>query len=236
MSSKIVKGSNLNIKNISFLDYENKWGNTSVSLKYNDQKFSIQTPKMSLPWNLSCYQNSKSETYKMTLSFKGMENNPELEEFYNNLLEFDQLILDTVKENKEKWFDEEYSDEELDKLYTPIIRHSTDKETGEIDGKYPSTIGIKIPFSMNKFKIKIYDENKEPINLESVPLPSIIIKEKELKTIFDVNNLWFINGKFGCTLSCVQIRMFANEITNLAFLNNNDDISDDEFDVSSDDE
>ena len=236
MVSRITKGSDLNIEHISFKEYKNKHGNTTINLKHDNKSIVLQTPKMSLPWNLSCYQTANKETYTMTQSFKGMENDQELEDFYNNLVELDKLILDAAKENKERWFNGQYTDESLEELYTPIIKHSLDKISGEPDGKYPPTIRIKIPFNMNKFRINIYDEDKNAIDLESIPLPSIIVKEKELKTIIEINNIWIINGRFGCTLNCVQIKMVNGKTNTLEFLNNNSDISDDEYDVSSDED
>ena len=33
-------------------------------------------------------------------------------------------------------------------MYTPILKKSRDKETGELDGKYPTTMKLKLHFGM----------------------------------------------------------------------------------------
>ena len=121
-------------------------------------------------------------------------------------------------------------------LYTPIVKHSIDKNTGEPDGKYPSTIRVKIPFRNNKFQLKIFNNDKKEIDLNDTPLPGILVKDKEVKTLVKLGNIWIIDGKFGCSMNVVQVKILKNFNKPLNFLQNNSDESDDEFDVSSDDD
>merc|ERR1711934_549531 len=166
MEPKITRGCELNVDHVSIKSFKNKHDKVYVNLKYENKSVVLQTPKMSMPWNLSCYQSKyKDDTFTVTLSFKGLEENEEIEEFYNRLTELDNLILEEGLKNKESWFDNDLSDDAVKELYTPIIKHSLDKNTREPDGKYPPTIRIKVPYRNNKFNLKVYDTEKKELNL-----------------------------------------------------------------------
>ena len=105
MESKITRGCDLNVDHVSIKSYKNKDDKIYVNLKYENKSIVLQTPKMSMPWNLSCYQSKyKDDTFTVTLSFKGLEENEEIEEFYNKLTELDNLILEEGLKNKESCF------------------------------------------------------------------------------------------------------------------------------------
>lgn len=232
MESRIIKGSSINLDNFIL-----KHSNKNVNLKYENKPLVVQTPKMSLPWNLSCFKSqTRDDSFSITLSFKGREEDEELRDFYEKCMELDEYIMDEAKKNKKKWFGKDINDSSLKYLYTPIVKHSIDKNTGEPDGKYPSTIRVKIPFRNNKFQLKIFNNDKKEIDLNDTPLPGILVKDKEVKTLVKLGNIWIIDGKFGCSMNAVQVKILKNFNKPLNFLQNNSDESDDEFDVSSDDD
>lgn len=230
-------GTNIKIDHINLKTNRNKYGNVSVGLNYNNDTLVMQTPYMSLPWNLSCYQSSnRNDTFSLSLSFKGIEESEEIEMFFNKLNDIDKFIVKQAIKNKNIWFGNDLSDESIKELYNPIVKHSIDKNTGEPDGKYPPTIKIKIPFRNNKFNLKVYDASKKEIDLNNMPLPSLLVKEKEVKVLLEITNIWIMDGKFGCNLNAVQIKIANNTVNPSGFLNNESDESEDEYDVSSDDE
>jgi hypothetical protein len=232
MESRIIKGSSINLDNFIL-----KHSNKNVNLKYENKPLVVQTPKMSMPWNLSCFKSqTRDDSFSITLSFKGREEDEELRDFYEKCVELDEYIMDEAKKNKKKWFGKDINDSSLKYLYTPIVKHSIDKNTGEPDGKYPSTIRVKIPFRNNKFQLKIFNNDKKEIDLNDTPLPGILVKDKEVKTLVKLGNIWIIDGKFGCSMNVVQVKILKNFNKPLNFLQNNSDESDDEFDVSSDDD
>ena len=232
MESRIIKGSSIKLDNFIL-----KHSNKNVNLKYENKPLVVQTPKMSMPWNLSCFKSqTRDDSFSITLSFKGREEDEELRDFYEKCVELDEYIMDEAKKNKKKWFGKDINDSSLKYLYTPIVKHSIDKNTGEPDGKYPSTIRVKIPFRNNKFQLKIFNNDKKEIDLNDTPLPGILVKDKEVKTLVKLGNIWIIDGKFGCSMNVVQVKILKNFNKPLNFLQNNSDESDDEFDVSSDDD
>ena len=234
MNKTIVKGSNINPKNIEITQNSK---NKSPILKYNSRSLIVQTPIMSLPWNLNCYQNNYKDDYSISMSFKGMENDEELSNFYNKLLDIDKKIIKHVFKNSKQYFNKVIDIDLLEKLYYPIIRLSIDKETKEPDNKYPPTINIKIPYRNNAFELVVFNSDKEKMDLKKIPLASILVKEIEIKALIQLSNIWIMDNKFGCSLKAVQIVLTENKksIPNYSFIQNNSDESDDEFDIESDD-
>ena len=72
------------------------------------------------------------------------------------------MIFTKGSENSQSWFRKaKLSDETLKELYTPMVKVSTDPETGEPNGKYPDSFAFKINKRDGKFKdFSIYDVNK----------------------------------------------------------------------------
>ena len=79
-------------------------GGQAIYLQYEGKPLILQTPKMSMPWGMGKYDGDVPK-FSVDLSFKGMDNSPSLESFYNahdmiillvNKLPFQQLFLQLV--------------------------------------------------------------------------------------------------------------------------------------------
>lgn len=139
---QLTKGKNIQASNVSVsvpkhLDN----GAKLVYVNYDNARFNIQTPWMDMPWNMSCFSEGPYPKYSMELSFRGLEESTDLEQFLTKLNDLDNRLIDLGVENSVPWFKKKsISRETAENLYNPIVRVSKDKETGEADGKWPSSI------------------------------------------------------------------------------------------------
>merc|ERR1711959_163084 len=125
--------------------------------------------------------------------------------------------LEDGVENSMAWFAKKgVSKDVLKALYTPQLRVSKDKETGEPDGKYPPTFRLKIPYYEGKWQCKVFDENKNKIEED---LREVLVPGCEVKALIKCGGLWFVSGKYGCTWKALQLVVKRPQgFTNYAFI------------------
>ena len=156
---QLIKGKNMDISKVGFsvpkvLDN----GAKLVYVNYNGGRFSMQTPWMTMPWAMSCYSDGPYPKYSAELSFKGMDETPELQEFHDRFLELEQRIVEAGVENSVSWFKKKNASKEvIEALFNPIVKVSKDKETGEPNGKYPPTFKAKIPQMNKNWDVKVFN-------------------------------------------------------------------------------
>ena len=122
-----------------------------------------------------------------------------------------------------KWFGKKKSNREImEALYTPIVKRSRDKETGEYDGKYPSSIRLKLPFWQGKKSYEILSfKDDSPLDVEQ---EEVFSKGSKVQAIIKCGGIWVVNGKFGCTWSVEKIRVESNPtVKNYSFVEDDSD-------------
>ena len=85
--SGLIKGKNIDVSKLSFSQprvLDN--GAKLVYMNYDGGRLSIQTPWMTLPWKMGVYTEGEYPKYSIDLSFKGMEDNEELQKFHDKTL------------------------------------------------------------------------------------------------------------------------------------------------------
>ena len=130
-----------------------------IYVNYNGGRFNIQTPWMELPWNLSCYNEGPYPKYSCELSFRGMNEQPDMQAFHDHLLEVEQKLIEVGVENGTSWFKmpkNKVNNEVISSKFGSIVKVSRDKETGEPDGKYAPTIKLKVPCRDSVWETKLY--------------------------------------------------------------------------------
>ena len=93
--STTIKGKNIDVSKVAFSQprvLDN--GAKLVYMNYDGGRLSIQTPWMSLPWKMGVYTEGEYPKYSVDLSFKGMENDPDLQAFHDKFQELENKILD----------------------------------------------------------------------------------------------------------------------------------------------
>jgi len=166
----------------------------------------IQTPTM-LTWGVSDYEGN--EKYEASLQFPTEEyDNDELRAFRQNMVDFENKIKADALENSKAWFGKQHSSPEvLEALWTPILKYTKDKSTGEPDKTKAPTLRVKVPFYERKWKVEVYDQNSErlfPNDDDETPI-DLIKKGARVVTLMQCGGLWFVSGKFGVTWKLIQM-------------------------------
>ena len=111
-------------------------------------------------------------------------------------------------------------------MYTPILKKSRDKETGELDGKYPTTMKLKLPFWDGKKGKLYYGKFYRRKKVLEIPQEEAFTKNAKIQAIIKCGGIWIVNGKFGCTWSVVKVRVEENKsISNYSFVDDDDDLT-----------
>ena len=205
--STTIKGKNIDTSKLAFSQprvLDN--GAKLVYMNYDGGRLSVQTPWMSLPWKMGVYTEGEYPKYSIDLSFKGMENDPDLQAFHDKLQEVETQIIDEGFENTVSWFKKKKSTREVvEAIFNPILKVSKDKETGEPDGKWPPTMKLKVArkngvWESNRDKplvVKGKDGTTYKINSED-NLEDIFKKNTRLRVKMSCVGLWVASGNYMC--------------------------------------
>ena len=172
---------------------KNKNGGKAVYLNAGDnKKLYIQFPFMRSPYGLSAFTDESTgrTSYSLDLSFD--PDNEEAMALHNKLKELDDIIVNTVAANSKEWLGKEFNVEVLKQaLYKPMVRPGKEQ--------YPATIKLKILTKPDgSFVPEAYSMQKQPVSLDTIE------KGQKVCAIVDLNQIWFIDNKFGVTIRLQQ--------------------------------
>ena len=225
MSLAIQKFSDFNANNVSFSKLrKNKNGGKAVYLNSSDnKKIFIQLPFMRSPYGLSVYTDETSgrTSYSLDLSFD--PDNAECAQILKAMSELDELIVNTVANNSKEWLGKNFNVAVLkEALYKPIVRPGKEQ--------YPATIKLKILTKPDgTFVPESYNMQKQPVPLDSIE------KGQKAMAIVDLNQIWFIDNKFGVTIR-LQQSLFEQSAKLPSFAFQGLDLPDDDVDDVEEDE
>ena len=212
-STGIVRNSNFDLGNIQFgAPKVNASGGKNVPL-YNvsaKKGLTLQTPLM-LTWGVNEWtdDNSGRKTYDMSLQFPTPEYaNTNTTQFLENMMALEEHIKETAVSKSKEWFNKaRMSAEVVDALWTPMLRYTKNKETGEPDKTKMPSMKVKLPFYDGKFEFELYDNNGESIfnaQMNDNHPSELIPKASNVAIVLQCGGIWFANGKFGVTWRLVQ--------------------------------
>ena len=175
---------------------KNKNGGKAVYLNAGDnKKIYVQFPFMRSPYGLSAFtdEGTGRTSYSLDLSFD--PDNTEAMELHDKLKELDDIIVDTVAKNSKEWLGKEFNVAVLkEALYKPMIRPGKEQ--------YPATIKLKILTKPDgEFVPEAYSMRKERVSLDTIE------KGQKCMAIVDLNQIWFIDNKFGVSLRLLQVAL-----------------------------
>ena len=233
MSSQLIKGKNIDVSNVSVSQprvLDN--GAKLVYVNYNGGRFNIQTPWMELAWDMSCYTEGPYPKYSMELSFKGADEDEETRQFLEKFNEFDQKMIDVGLQESVQFFKKKTTSREVvEGFYNPVVKVSRDKETGEPDGKWPSTFRVKIPFRDGKFTPKFYtDGTLRDVNDGETQLSDLLVKRTRARCILQCVGIWVASGNYMCQWQLQKAELdVPNTSNNYEFMPDSDgeDVDDD---------
>ena len=222
----LVKSHQLNLKNISLSDIKtNGNGGKTIFVNYNKGMFKMQTPVMSMPYNMSCYDKGDYPKYSIDVAFRDLESDHRVQGFHENMNGLQSYILQTGLDNSKAWFQKQHKSlDVLSALFTPIVKRSIDRESGEPDGKYADTIKLKMPFRNGKPNFEVTDFEGNVIT--DPDMDALFTKESKVQAIVRCGGIWIIGGKFGCTWSIEKVRIESNsagESEKVVFINDDDE-------------
>lgn len=207
MAETIIDGTLFNVENIRYSSPKvNPSGGKSVNILSSDTKsgLRISTPLM-LTWGASDFEGNLR--YEMALQFPNGEYSTEdTTLFLTKMKAFEGKIkADAITFSKE-WFGKVHkSSEVVDALFTPMLKYSKDKFSGEPDLSKSPTLKVKLPLWEGVWNCLICDEEGQKLfpGQNTTPL-DFIKKGTNLAIIMQCGGLWFANGKFGVTWKLVQ--------------------------------
>ena len=225
----LVKGKNMNTSAITFAvprTLDN--GAKLVYVNYNQGRFSVQTPWMSMPWKMGAYLDGEYPKYSLDLSFKGMDENPDLKGFHDKLKEVEQKIIDGGLENSVSWFKKNIKSREgVAEKFNPIIKESRDKETGEPDGKWPPSMKVKVPRRDGVWEFKVSNKDGTQYKINDTENPDncedLFVKNTRVRGIIQCVGLWVASGNYMCQWKLTKAEVEVPEtFSNDDFLDDSD--------------
>jgi hypothetical protein len=194
----------------------------SPKIKYDNSEFKIQTPVMTLPYDLNVYDKGNYPKYSIDVSFRDMENNYKIKGFYDNMDYLDNKIYKYAKKHCDDFFEEKKNSKIIKTLQHSIIKWSKDKKTGLINEDFPPTMNLKLPFIRGKPAFTVTNFNEEPV--DDMDLKSLFVKGKKVQAVIRCEDIWKFGGKFGCSWNIVKIRVEVTQsIANYSFVDDDDD-------------
>jgi len=202
-SSNIVYPSNFNVKNITISAPKLlQSGARQAYLNYAGERLVMQTAvAMSVPFGLNCADKFGPPQYSVDLSFRGLEQRPEVKEFMDTIQKLDDALLQEGVKNSKAWFKSGLSMDVVKAFYTPTLKYSKDKDGNVLS--YPPTIKLKLRKMNDQFETKFYDLNSNPY--KNVPVEDLLVKGVQVTAIIECAGVWFAGSKFGLTWRAVQI-------------------------------
>ncbi len=193
-----------------------------VNIK-EDKQVCLQTPLMKCPYGISSFDAGDGDRIKYSLDLSLGGDSKSLKELNKLLEDIDEKVLKDSSKNSLAWFKKKSQSRDVSAaLFTPSIKIATDN--GEPTDKYPNTFKVKIPFYDGKFKVKCYNDSKEPITDD---LTSVLGKGQRVRAIVKLSGIWIAGGKFGMKWDLVQLKMTPQtKIETYAFEDSDEEDSD----------
>lgn len=171
---------------------KNKRGGKIVYINGPSGRVVLQTPTMSLPFGVTPYDvNGDIQSYSVELSFRGCDADPKLQDFLDKVRDLDEHMIDMATQHSESWFGKKLTREMVAEFYRRILN---DKNP-----EYPPFIKLKVGLGMNgEPNAQFYDENRQRVGIE------YLTKGSQVKVIFEISSVWFVNRTFGTTFRISQ--------------------------------
>jgi hypothetical protein len=224
-------------------------------INYNGYgKLAIETPWLTSSFGISQplpeFRDEGPPKYAIQFDLKGYRGeDPKVQELYDFLIQLQDKLLEDSCEYSMDWHKKQKMSKDVaEALFTPIVKFSKDKNTGEPTDMYPPTIKAKARCWEGEWKCQAM--RKGTGELIDGDLSEHVSGRINGRAIIECSSLWFAGGKFGTTWNLKMIEYESSSqavLTNYAFRNatpvssteevsfshtteNNDDDDDDEDD------
>jgi hypothetical protein len=168
----------------------------------------ISTPMM-LTWgvNENDFDGTGKKTYDMSLQFPSAEYaTDDTNAFLSNIKRLENFVKEQACINSKLWFGKVQSAEVVEAFWTPMLRYTKDKTTGDFDYSKSPTFRVKLPYWDGTFKFEVFNVNGEIVfPKDDAKIMDVIPKSSDVKIILQCGGIWFAGGKFGITWKPFQI-------------------------------
>jgi len=215
MAESIIDGTIFNTNDIKYTAPKaTAQGAKSVNIlnKSTKRGLVLSTPLM-LTWGASDFIDEKTGQsdgkFSMSLQFPSEEYQTEdTSSFLKNMKALEDKIKTDALIYSKEWFGKVHKSlEVVEALWTPMLKYSKDKVTGEYDYSKPPTIKIKIQQWDNVWKTEIYDEDGErlfPSSVNNLTPLDYLKRGSNVMCLIQFAGIWFVNGKFSASWKLVQ--------------------------------
>ena len=217
MADMIVNGTEFNVEDIKYsAPKANASGGKSINIlnKKTSSMLRMSTPLM-LTWGATDFVDPSTGKgngkYDMSLQFpNGEYATEETRQFLGVMTAFESKIKADALTFSKEWFGRQHKNAEVvDALWSPMLRYSKDRDSGEADMTKAPTLRIKVPIWNGTWGCEVYDldENKLFPNAASPSVTPLdyILKGTNVACVIQCGGLWFANGKFGLTWKLSQV-------------------------------
>ena len=121
----IIRGYQFNSDKVSYSELKKlDNGAKKINIKYNNKPFLIQTPLLYSPFGATIYDPDTSSKYTLELSLNGYDDKDnKVHDFYNNLIKFDQNLLNLAKKRCQELFGKKkMNDSILEAFYNNLVK------------------------------------------------------------------------------------------------------------------
>jgi hypothetical protein len=192
----VIRFTDFDVSQLQFGRLElNQRGGKSVPVTLGKRRdITFQTPVVKVPFGVKAFlsKTGKVESISCDVSFKGADNDPELQAFMKTMHDLDERLLSVAEENSAEWFGEAASRDALKMLMRPLVKLPSQEQ-------YSPTLKVKVPLINGETKTTFFDENRDPVESSVVTKGSRVIMILELAP-----SVWFVNKTFGMTLRLAQ--------------------------------
>jgi hypothetical protein len=165
----------------------------------------------------------KDKKYDLTVSFRGMDENPKVKLFHDKMKEIESKVLDDAFHNRLAWFKDDFDGNKafVSKLFSPIVKVDKDKNTGKTLGKYPPTFRAKLPYDnkTNAFTFDAYDMENNEISFQAIMNK---LKSAKAQLIVQLTGIWFAGGKYGCSWKVISAKFQLHQNSKITFIVDSD--------------
>ena len=190
---------NFDANNVTFSTIKkNRNGGKFVSLSNGASTMYVQLPSLRAPFGVN-HPDDKIKDYYLNLSLT--------DEIAAKFSALDERVLKFVSDNSVALLNKQVSvDVMRDVLFTPTVKPSK-------DGKYQPTLKLKASTREGKETAQVFNMKREEVTLDDIE------KGCQIESIIELNQIWFINGKFGISLRLNQAKLSAsNKLKGYAFV------------------
>jgi hypothetical protein len=192
-------------------------------VNYNGGKLVIETPWMTTPFGIrqppiEFRDEGAAPKYSIEFTLKGYEGeDPAVQALYDFMQKLQEKFLEDSCTHAMDWHRKKTMSKDVaEALFTPLIRRSKDKATGEFTDVYAPTFKAKVQCYEGEWKAKVIQKGSRDY-LEG-DLSEQVNGRMNARAILECSSLWFAGGKFGASWKLVMMEYeSSDQQTNTAF-------------------